>query len=202
MPRTFGLAGQRCRFRRLQVGLCVQQTIMKTFFIGLDVNKPLVTRQFPCRHRIFGGEPRMGSLALRKGAIAGRVTSIADTRQATQFCTFKPDMRRNSRSLLVTIVRSAALACAAIHKSLLPIGCPWDSSDARIIPYVFPAVSGIGRTGTKVLNSASNCRTFLRCLLFSAPYSSSPHVITDIAASPGSSFSKRANTFPGLWRWM
>jgi len=63
----------------------------------------------------------------------GRVTSITDTRRATQFCTFNPAMRRNSRSLLVTIVRPAALACAAIHKSLLPIGCPWDSSDARII---------------------------------------------------------------------
>ncbi len=127
---------------------------------------------------------------------------ISDTRQATQFCTFRPGMRRNSRSLLVTIVRSAALACAAIHKSLLPTGCPWASSAARNIPYVFPAFSGIGRTGTKVLNSASNCRTFLRCLLFSAPHSSSPHVITDIAASPGSSFWKRSNTFPGLWRWM
>ena len=148
MPRTLGLAGQRCNFRRDEVAF------------------------------------------------------VANTRQATQFCTFKPDMRRNSRSLLVTIVRAAALACAAIHKSLLPIGCPWDSSDARIIPYVFPAVSGIGRTGTKVLNSASNCRTFLRCLLFSAPYSNSPHVITDIAASPGSSFSKRPNTFSGFWRWM
>ena len=127
---------------------------------------------------------------------------ISDTRQANQFCTFRPGMRRNSRSLLVTIVRPAALACAAIHKSLLPTGCPWASSAARNIPYVSPAFSGIGRTGTKVLNSASNCRTFLRCLLFSAPYSSSPHVITDIAASPGSSFWKRSNTFPGLWRWM
>ena len=33
-------------------------------------------------------------------------------------------MRRNSRSLLVIRMRAAALACAAIHKSLLPIICP------------------------------------------------------------------------------
>jgi hypothetical protein len=71
---------------------------------------------------------------LDKGAVSGRVAFVANTRQATQFCTFKPRMRRNSRSLLVTMVRSAALACAAIHKSLLPIGRPWDSSDARMVP--------------------------------------------------------------------
>jgi hypothetical protein len=42
-------------------------------------------------------------------------------------------MRRNSRSLLATIGRPAAFARAAIPKSSLPIGCPWDSSDAGMV---------------------------------------------------------------------
>src|SRR6266436_7934337 len=51
-----------------------------------------------------------------------------------QFSTFNPRTRRNSRSLLVTSVNPAALACAAIHKSLFPIICPLRSSSARIVP--------------------------------------------------------------------
>ncbi len=52
------------------------------------------------------------------------VASIADAHCEIQFRTFNPAMRRNPRSLLVTTVRPAALACAAIHKTLLPIDCP------------------------------------------------------------------------------
>jgi hypothetical protein len=54
----------------------------------------------------------------------GTVASVADTHHEIQFYTFNPAMRRNALSLLVTTVRPAALACAAIHKSLLPIDRP------------------------------------------------------------------------------
>jgi hypothetical protein len=67
-----------------------------------------------------------GGWAYRDGmsTVEGAVASITDTHHRIQFCTFIPAMRRNSPSLLVTTVRPAALACAAIHKSLLPIGRP------------------------------------------------------------------------------
>ena len=53
---------------------------------------------------------------------------------ASQFSTRKSGTRRNSRSFPVTIVRSAAHACAAIRRSLGPITSPADSRWARIRP--------------------------------------------------------------------
>jgi len=52
-------------------------------------------------------------------------------RELAQFCTFSPRTRRNSLSLLVTSVNPIASACAAIHRSLLPIISPFDSNSRR-----------------------------------------------------------------------
>ena len=54
--------------------------------------------------------------------------------QFIQFSTFRPVTRLNARSLLVTGTRLAALACAAIQRSLLPMTSPVFSSAARISP--------------------------------------------------------------------
>ena len=53
---------------------------------------------------------------------------------AAQFSTCNPGTRRNSRSLLVTSVKPAVSAWAAIQRSLLPIVSPLRSSVARIEP--------------------------------------------------------------------
>ena len=55
-------------------------------------------------------------------------------RTFTQFSTCRPATRENSRSLLVTSTSFAERACAAIHRSLLPITLPFASSSARISP--------------------------------------------------------------------
>src|SRR5450830_1642792 len=52
----------------------------------------------------------------------------------TQFWTSSPDTRWNSRSLFVTRISLAALACAAIHRSLFPMTRPLASSSARRAP--------------------------------------------------------------------
>ena len=52
----------------------------------------------------------------------------------SQFSRLKPGTRENSRSLSVTSVASIARACAAIQVSFAPIGVPWRSSRARILP--------------------------------------------------------------------
>src|SRR6266478_170405 len=59
---------------------------------------------------------------------------LLSPRYTTQFSTLNPRTLKNSRSLFVTSVNPAALACAAIHKSLFPIICPLRSSSARIVP--------------------------------------------------------------------
>jgi hypothetical protein len=53
---------------------------------------------------------------------------------AAQFSTCNPGTRRNSRSLLVTSVRPAARAWAAIQRSWLPMTSPRRSSAARTWP--------------------------------------------------------------------
>ena len=53
---------------------------------------------------------------------------------STQFSTFKPATRSNSRVLLVTTVRPSANACAAMSMSRLPMGVPARSSRARTTP--------------------------------------------------------------------
>jgi hypothetical protein len=40
-------------------------------FLSLDVNKPLVARQFTCLERIFGGEPKICSLAKERCFLEG-----------------------------------------------------------------------------------------------------------------------------------
>jgi len=51
-----------------------------------------------------------------------------------QFWISSPDTRWNSRSLFVTRISLAALACAAIHRSLFPMTRPLASSSARRAP--------------------------------------------------------------------
>lgn len=73
----------------------------------------------------------------RRQRFRGRATTAANSRtihSANQFSTRRPGTRRNSRSLPVTTVRSAARACAAIRRSLGPIVAPTDSRWVRMLP--------------------------------------------------------------------
>lgn len=54
--------------------------------------------------------------------------------QRFQFSNPNPATRLNSLSLSVTTTAPRARACAAIHRSLAPMGMPWRSSAARIRP--------------------------------------------------------------------
>lgn len=53
---------------------------------------------------------------------------------STQFSTCRPGTRSNSRVLLVTRIQPSARACAASHRSLLPMGWPCFCKVARIWP--------------------------------------------------------------------
>lgn len=68
-------------------------------------------------------------------AIAGLQVSVMDLRamtgQLNQVSTARPGTRSNSRALLVMMTLSSASACAAIIKSMLPMGRPWRSKAAR-----------------------------------------------------------------------
>jgi len=52
--------------------------------------------------------------------------------QCAQFSVTSPETRSNSRRLLLARISSEARACAAIHRSLAPMGVPARSSFARI----------------------------------------------------------------------
>ena len=72
-----------------------------------------------------GGEPLAGALSASAG------------RRPTPYCqssTARSGTRSNSRTLLVTSVAPSALACAAISRSLWPIGWPMRSRSFRIAP--------------------------------------------------------------------
>ena len=66
--------------------------------------------------------------------------------QTSQFSTFSSFTRLNSSALAVTIVAPTAWACAAISRSLLPIGFPAASSLERMQPYSASADTSKGRT--------------------------------------------------------
>ena len=93
--------------------------------------------------------------------------------------------RENSRVLLVTIVRSLAMPCAAIIVSYEPIGVPRDSRYARSSPNRLASSDVNG----SMVNAERNKRMLdLVCsvrTLFAAPYSSSPAVTDETQISFG-----------------
>jgi len=83
-------------------------------------------------------------------------------------------------------VRGDPQIIVANHLSLNPVGANRAVSFRRCFRQ--------GRTGRTRASSCSRSRAAGRCALFSAPYRSSPNVITESAASPGRSLRKRART--------
>ena len=66
--------------------------------------------------------------------VLGNLADLVQRRQAAQFSTLRPFTRVSSRSLLVTRISFSAMACAAIHRSLGPMGVPARSSATRTTP--------------------------------------------------------------------
>jgi hypothetical protein len=66
-----------------------------------------------CRDTLYRALNRQSS----SPALPGRCSRL----YTAQFSAFNPRARRNSRSLFVTSVNSAPLACTAIHKSLFQL---------------------------------------------------------------------------------
>jgi hypothetical protein len=75
--------------------------------------------------RILSDEKRSAAGALRPNQSGARCNQLSLTKSLT---------RRNSAVLFVTIVQPSAIACAAINRSLPPIGLPLRSSRVRIKP--------------------------------------------------------------------
>src|SRR5690554_437079 len=71
---------------------------------------------------------------------------IHDSYSSTQFSKESEGMRSNSLTLLVTNVQPSARAWAVIQRSLLPMGVPRFSKNARIRPYWSPAAGLSSRT--------------------------------------------------------
>lgn len=71
---------------------------------------------------------------LRWGKCDCPAAGVCQVGGATQFSMRKSRTRSNSRVLFVTSVTPSASACAAIHKSLLPMGVPLRSRSARNAP--------------------------------------------------------------------
>ena len=92
---------------------------------GLHRQRPAACDRPAGSRKRPGGEPLAGALSARAG------------RRPTPYCqssTARSGTRSNSRTLLVTSVAPSALACAAISRSLWPIGWPMRSRSFRIAP--------------------------------------------------------------------
>ena len=119
MQVTFAPGG----FRNGQIGELMETPGLSA---GAWQMRPLSRRFLP---QVRTAQKTRGGMALRR-----KTCSIGRADYRAQFWISNPLMRRNSRSLLVTRVRPAARACAAIHKSLLPIMPPSLANPARIDP--------------------------------------------------------------------
>ena len=109
---------------------------------------------------VFGadvGVPPEQQVAGVMGRSAGGAAAWDDAVRtySSQFSTFSPGIRLNSKTFAVTAVAANAQACAAISRSFDPIGRPSASSLARMPPYALSAGTSNGSTGT----SASNAST-------------------------------------------
>jgi hypothetical protein len=63
--------------------------------------------------------------------VRSRTLNWTSNTYRSQFSTWRPTIRANSRPLSVTTLQSVARACAAISMSLPPMGAPAASSSAR-----------------------------------------------------------------------
>ena len=80
------------------------------------------------------GLPRRGSTQRDRGKALGDASGKGPQAGSSQFSTRSPSTRMNSRRLAVTTTRSEARACAAISRSLPPMGVPTASNAVRISP--------------------------------------------------------------------
>ncbi len=82
--------------------------------------------------------------------------------------------RQNSLVLFVTRVSPSALACAAISKSMGPMGIPFRPRSALIFPYSSAALAEKSNTAIGDRNREIASRFFSGAMLFSTPCISSP----------------------------
>jgi hypothetical protein len=102
-----------------------------------------------------------------------------------QFSTRNPATRANSLSLSETSVRSRVTACAAMMRSLPPMGVPANSSCVRIDPWISSAGESKGSVSIAA-STASSCAVSRGEAFLAAPYrnSAATTMLVQIFCSP------------------
>lgn len=117
-----------------EMGACVLCRVRESDLLHVNggVEWYLFRGREPLQH--FGQRRSFHQFSVLQLSARYRVHDRPPAAAQTQFSSFRPGTRSNSRRLLLTSGTPSACACAAIHRSLLPMGVPAFCKVARISP--------------------------------------------------------------------